>query len=221
MKQHEITSPIPLLDDAGNLTQPGWARKLYPIYDRSKVKGGALRLKEWDYYLVTNGRFGLALTVADNGYMGLDSISLLDFEENWEVTKSPMRVMPRGKTALPTTSKGGVTASGGKDYALLFVTESGKRTLTAHMDNFKDGLTLDAHIKLTGEPEESMVICTPFEQKGHFYYNQKINCLRAEGVVKLGEKEYRFPRTIPSPCWTGGGACGPITTPGIGARPPG
>lgn len=192
MKQHEITSPIPLLDDAGNLTQPGWARKLYPIYDRSKVKGGALRLKEWDYYLVTNGRYGLALTVADNGYMGLDSISLLDFEENWEVTKSPMRVMPRGKTALPTTSKEGVTASGGKDYALLFVTESGKRTLTAHMDNFKDGLTLDAHIKLTGEPEESMVICTPFEQKGHFYYNQKINCLRAEGVVKLGEKEYRF-----------------------------
>lgn len=38
MKQHEITSPIPLLDDAGNLTQPGWARKLYPVYDRAKGK---------------------------------------------------------------------------------------------------------------------------------------------------------------------------------------
>ena len=45
MKQYEITAPIPLLDDQGNLTQPGWARKLYPVYDKSKVKGGPLRLK--------------------------------------------------------------------------------------------------------------------------------------------------------------------------------
>ena len=34
----------------------------------------------------------------DNGYMGLDSISLLDFWENTQVTKSPMRLMPMGTT---------------------------------------------------------------------------------------------------------------------------
>ena len=97
MWQHEITAPIPLLDDKGNLTQPGFAKRLLPVYDRSRVKGGALRLKEWDYYLVTNGRIGLALTIADNSYMGLDSISLLDFVEGWEVTKSPMQIMTKGK----------------------------------------------------------------------------------------------------------------------------
>ena len=192
MKQYEITSPIPLLDDQGNLTRPGWARKRYPVYEKSKVKGGMLRLKEWDYYLVTNGRFGLALTIADNSYMGLDSVSLLDFEKGWEVTKSPVKVMPRGKTALPTTSAEGISASAGKDYALMFIAEKGGRTLVAHMENFKDGLTLDANIKLSGEPEESMVICTPFEKPGHFFYNQKINCMRASGTVRLGEKTYRF-----------------------------
>ena len=41
-----------------------------------------MRIKEWDYYLVMNGQFALALTIADNSYMGLDSISLLDFWEN-------------------------------------------------------------------------------------------------------------------------------------------
>ncbi len=192
MKQYEITAPIPLLDDQGNLTQPGWARKLYPVYDKSKVKGGPLRLKEWDYYLVTNGKFALALTIADNSYMGLDSISLLDFEEDWQETKSPMSVLPRGKTGLPSTSGDGVTANAGKDYAIMFITEQGKRTLIAHMDNYKDGKTLDARVELTEEPEDSIVICTPFEKPGHFYYNQKINCLRANGVVTLGEKEYRF-----------------------------
>ena len=192
MRQHEITTPIPLLDGQGNLTQAGWARKLCPVYDRSKVKGGPLRRKEWDYYLVTNGRFALALTIADNSYMGLDSISLLDFEEGWQVTRSPMRALPLGRTALPETSGEGVSASGGRGYGLLFLHRGEERRLTARMENFREGRTLEADLVLTGEPEESMVICTPFEKPGHFYFNQKINCLRARGRVKLGEREYRF-----------------------------
>jgi hypothetical protein len=35
-----------------------------------------------------------------------------------------------------------------------------------------------------------MVICTPFEKEAHFYYNQKINCMRAKGSVKLGGELY-------------------------------
>ena len=31
--QNEITSPIPLLDGEGNLTQAGYAKKLLPVYD--------------------------------------------------------------------------------------------------------------------------------------------------------------------------------------------
>lgn len=191
--QHEITQRIPLLDGEGNLTQAGFARRLLPVYDRKKVRGGLTRLKEWDYYYIGNDRFGLALTIADNSYMGLDSISFLSFEgEPWEVTKSPMSALPMGRTGLPSTSAAGITASSGKKHAILFQVGEGKRQLTAHMDGFKDGKPLDAQVTLTGEPEESMVICTPFEKKAHFYYNQKINCMRASGVVRIGEEEYRF-----------------------------
>lgn len=189
--QHEITRAIPLLDEQGNLTEPGYAKRLLPIYDRTKVKGGFARLKEWDYYYVGNDRFGVALTIADNSYMGLDSVSFLSFVgKPWEITKSPMRVFPMGKTNLPATSSSGVTSISGKGYALEFRVEEGKRVLTAHMDDFKDGAPIDIHVTLTNEPEESMVICTPFEKTGHFYYNQKINCLRARGTVKLGAEEY-------------------------------
>ena len=191
--QHEITERIPLLDGEGNLTQAGFAKRLLPVYDRKKVRGGLTRLKEWDYYYIGNNRFGLALTIADNSYMGLDSISFLSFEgEPWEVTRSPMSVLPMGRTGLPSTSTAGITASSGKKHAILFQVGEGKRQLTAHMDDFKDGKPLDAQITLTGEPEESMVICTPFEKKAHFYYNQKINCMRAGGTVRIGEAEYRF-----------------------------
>lgn len=191
--QHEITEAIPLLDAQGNLTQAGYAKKLLPVYDRAKVKGGLARLKEWDYYLVLCDHFALALTIADNSYMGLDSVSFLSFQdEPWEITKSPMRPFPMGSTALPSTSAAGVTASSGKYHALCFNVADGKRTLMVHMENFRDGEPLDAGITLTDEPEESMVICTPFDKKGHFYYNQKINCMRASGTVSIGGEKYEF-----------------------------
>ena len=64
--QHEITRAVALLDAQGNLTEPGYAKRLLPVYDRARVKGGFARLKEWDYYYVGNDRFGVALTIADN-----------------------------------------------------------------------------------------------------------------------------------------------------------
>ena len=191
--QYEITEAIPLLDEQGNLTRAGFARRLLPVYDRKKVRGGLTRLKEWDYYYAGNDRFGVALTVADNSYMGLDSISFLSFEgEPWEVTKSPMSVFPMGRTGLPSTSAAGVTASSGRKHALLFQAADGQRNLTAHMDRFRGQEPIDVHLTLTDEPEESMVICTPFPKPGHFYFNQKINCMRAQGTVRIGDDLYLF-----------------------------
>lgn len=191
--QVEITQAIPLLDEQGNLTQPGYAKRLLPVYDRKKVKGGLTRLKEWDYYYIGNDRYGVALTVADNSYMGLDSISFLSFEGRpWEITKSPMSPFPMGRTGLPSTSAAGITASSGKRHALLFQAADGQRNLTAHMDRFRGQEPIDVHLTLTDEPEESMVICTPFGKPGHFYFNQKINCMRAQGTVRIGDDLYLF-----------------------------
>lgn len=191
--QHEITQPIPLLDKDGNLTEAGFAKKLLPVYRRADIKAGKLRIKEWDYYLVNNGRFALALTIADNSYMGLDSISLLNFEEGWEITNSPMSFMPNGKIGLPETSKTGDICHGGKNYTICFKNDgSGKRVLIAEMRNFGPAGSLTAKVELRDEPEESMVICTPFDKPAHFYYNQKINCMRARGEVCYDGRTYVF-----------------------------
>ena len=71
MNQHEITERRPLLDASGNLTEPGYAKSLLPVYRRGDIKANKLRIKEWDYYCINNGHFALALTIADNSYMGL------------------------------------------------------------------------------------------------------------------------------------------------------
>ena len=191
--QHRITKSGPLLDEFGILREPGWDTKLRLRYRRKDVKAGALRIKEWDYYLITNGRYGLALTIADNGYMGLDSVSLLDFEAGWEQTTSPMRILPLGRTKLPETSESGNIYVSGKGYQMLFENDGLCRRLTFHMDSFLDGKPIDGSVTLTDPPEDSMVIATPFAGAPKaFYYNQKINCLRAAGEVTFDGREYRF-----------------------------
>ena len=197
MWQHEIKKTIPLLDNNGNLTEPGWAKKPLPIYSRSAIKAPASRIKEWDYYLVGNDHFAVALTIADNGYLGMDSISFLNFDTDEQITKSPVRIMPMGKTGLPRASGEGVSAVSGKGYGITFLHVDGKelgpaRQLLFCMDDFAEGQPVQGSILLVDEPEESMVICTPFEKKGHFYYNQKINCMRASGSVTIGSQTYHF-----------------------------
>ena len=191
--QHRIVKDGPLLDELGILREPGWATELKLQYHRKDVKAPAIRRKEWDYYLVTNGKFGLALTIADNGYMGLVSVSLLDFKENWEQTTSPMVMMPMGSMKLPESSVSGDIYAGGKGYQLLFENHGASRRLTFHMDNFRDGNPIDGSVTLTEPPEDSMVIATPFA--GHpkaFYYNQKIVGMRASGEVTFRDRAYRF-----------------------------
>ena len=91
---------------------------------------------------------------------------------------------------MPASTAEGDCASGGKGYSLLFRREADRRLLYAHMEHFDGRAPLDAYIELTDERQESMVICTPFDKPGHFYFNQKINCLRASGKVTVGEDEY-------------------------------
>ena len=187
-QQHEILRSAPLLNASGDLAEPGWARSLLPVYRRSDIRVRPMRIKEWDYYLITDGHVGLALTIADNGYMGLDSVSFLDFDEGWEQTKSPMRLFPMGKTGLPESSADGASEIARGGYAMAFYHEDGARRLSFHMDRFLDGDAIEGIVTLSGAPEESMVIATPFDKPGHFYYNQKINCMRAEGWITLGKR---------------------------------
>ena len=191
--QHEITESKSLLDKQGNIAEPGWSRHLLSKYRREDVRASNLRLKEWDYYLITNGHIGLALTIADNGYMGMDSFSFLQFDEGWEITKSPMRFMTLGKTGLPNTSVKGDSQIITKDYFIIIKNDGkGKRIIDFQMQNFNKYRDIKGHITLFDEPDESMVIATPFKKNKHFYYNQKINCMRAEGEVKFGDKTYSF-----------------------------
>ena len=74
---HEVTAQQLLLDDRGELREPGWSRRMVQQYRRDMIKAPRLRIKEWDYYLVMGDGFAGAFTISDDGYIGLQSVSLL------------------------------------------------------------------------------------------------------------------------------------------------
>lgn len=187
--QKEILNWHNLLDEDGNLTQPGYSKKILAEFHRSTVKANALRIKEWDYYLIYNEDYGVALTMDNNSYMGLMSISLLDFKKCEEMTQSLIHLFPNKKTKFPETSKNGSIYFADKKCVFSFHLEEGIRTLDASIGHFKDAKPIKVHFTLRDEPKESMVIATPFDKPKHFYYNQKITNMKVNGFVEFqGEK---------------------------------
>lgn len=192
-RNHEITKSQLLLDESGNLREPGWSRSLVQKYDRKMIKAPKWRIKEWDYYLVLTDRFAGAFTISDDGYIGLQSVSLLNFDgEPWEHTETVLNPFPMGKLNLPSDSSSGVTEYKDKRLQMRFAVEGMTRHITCHFDNFWNNKPFDCDIILSQPPMDSMVIATPWDKNHAFYYNQKINCMRASGYMQYDDVIYTF-----------------------------
>lgn len=194
MRNHEVTSVQKLLRVDGSLKEPGWSRQLVQIYSREDIKAPKFRIKEWDYYLVVSKDCALAFTISDDGYVGLQSVSLITFGDTpWEHTETILQPFPMGKLHLPETSERGNTVYRDKRLNMEFVKEDGRRRIICSFKNFLDGKTFTCDLMLEQPPMDTMVIATPWkENRKAFYYNQKINCMRASGEAYFDGNTYVF-----------------------------
>lgn len=193
--QHKLSEGA-LLDEKGHLNEAGYAFKAVRQYDRKAIKAGKLRIKEWDYYIVTNGKIAVALTVADNSYMSLASASFLDFCKPSYKTTSEMKFFTLGKLGMPSSPEEGDVLYNSGRAQIHFIKQKNKRRLVCRFEKFEGEKTLEANITLSGFPKEDMVIATPFkEDKKAFYYNSKVNCMTAEGYVSFGGEIYEFDKS--------------------------
>ncbi len=192
-RNHEVINSQFLLDSDGNLREPGWSRRMVQKYDRTMIRAPKWRIKEWDYYLVLSDSFAGAFTISDDGYIGLQSVSLLTFgEKPWEHTETVLKPFPMGKIGLPSDSSSGTTRYEDKRLQMRFDACDGFRTIKCSFENFCDSKSFSCDIRLEQPDMESMVIATPWDKKRHFYYNQKINCMRASGWMEFDGKRYEF-----------------------------
>ena len=192
--QHKLSNG-PLLDEKGNLVEAGYAFSLVKEYKRSDIKAPKSRIKEWDYYFINDDEYGIALTIDDNSYMGMASVSVLDFNKKSESTKSYIKWFTNGKVNLPSSSTDGDVCLKSKNYSLVFENKNGKRHLVCYLKNLAKGKDFECDIYLESTNDNSMVIATPFKKDKHFYYNQKINLLKASGSFKFGNLTHQLKET--------------------------
>ena len=189
----EIKENGKLLNEFGELANPGYSTSLIQEYSRKDIKAKKFKIKEWDYYLIYNDDYAVALTLDDNSYMGMISASLINFKEAKEKTTSIIYPFTFGKTNMPSTSKIGDVKVTKKKANIEFLNNGNKRILKLEMKKFDKEKSLKLEFTLTDEPKDSMVIATPFkENKKAFYYNQKIVGIKAEGYVLYGDERIEF-----------------------------
>ncbi|WP_374531419.1 DUF2804 domain-containing protein [Novosphingobium sp.] len=182
-----------LLDGQGRLAECGWGVAEVRRYDRAAIRASGWRIKEWDYYCILTDDHALALTVADNGYLGFLGMSWIDFKRARAINHGAIRPFPFGRMQMPASADAGeiVQSRGGIDLA--FRHEPNGRRLTFAAPGFDGGRGLSGEIVLAQPADDRMVIATPFNDAPHaFYYNQKINCMPATGYAVLGGERIDF-----------------------------
>lgn len=182
-----------LLDARGVLCEGGYAFSQVKQYDRKAIKGGGLRIKEWDYYYFGDDKFAIALTVADNSYMSLASASVIDYSHLRYTTKSKIGLFPKGKLHMPNDcSKGDVSFRKGGVEIKFAIAADGRRKLTCNYDKFDGKRSFVCELDLEPISGDNITVAVPFEKKKQFYYNTKVNCLRGSGRFSIGDESHEF-----------------------------
>lgn len=200
--QNHIIKPGKLIGKDGSLAQKGYATKYVLEYDRGDIIAPKWRIKEWDYYYIGNNDFALCLTISDMGYIGALSATVIDFTTPSQITKTAVSLFPMGKYKMPpSTVSGNVKVTIGK-AEMTFENDGKTRRLYGSYPNFGSNKeTLSFDVSLDDFPNECMFIATPFEKPRYFYYNAKINCMRANGNFSVGEKTYKFENDLATLDW--------------------
>lgn len=191
---HEILQIKALLNHDGSVAEPGWAKQLLPVYDNKDIKASKLRIKEWDYYIVLNDDgYGFSMCYADNRYMGIIGATFFDFVNKEQYDFLVPRVFPMGRMGLSSDSAKGNIRFDNSRCKFVYEIFPGARCLYCNYKKTPFSPAIEAEIVLQQPPMDTMVIVTPWkEDPTAFYYNQKINCMRAEGTVRINAKTYRF-----------------------------
>ena len=189
-EQVRITEKTPLLDDNGRLTKAGYCFTNMYEYDRSKIKAGASRIKEWDFYQISNGRYCLQITIADISLAGNASVALFDMETGERYDAANIRLFTFGKYGVsPDAMQPHVYTKDKRNFKLSVEVTETKRVI--RFEGKVKGKAYTADLSMDMFPQhESLIMALPFDRGNdkQFYFNQKVNCMPVTGTVKVGDE---------------------------------
>lgn len=204
-KQNEITTKTKLLTKKGYVKEPGWCRHNLYEYSRKDVTANKYRIKEWDFYQVSDGRYLVQMTIANISLGDGAVITVLDMEDNGRVVlmSGIIHVMTADRFHMPENSEtpSVIERSAGPEK-MKFEFDGKTRHLTASgVALVPLGKRYDIDLNLEVMPDlESITIVTPYkkkeaagkELKNYFFLTDKVNSMPASGYIHVGRENIEF-----------------------------
>lgn len=190
--QVQIQQPGNLLTDKGVLAQKGYATHAVLTYNREQIAAVPWKIKEWDFYQVSNDDFCLQLTIGHVSYAGEVSVRIFEYATGRRHDFAKMLVLPFNRLNMPRSAEYGDLTYETEGLMMKFEVFEGGRRLVCRTSGGKYE-ELDIEISLDQPDRTSIVMATPFdENERFFYYNHKINCMPASGYAKIAGETYTF-----------------------------
>lgn len=184
--QNKIEKRINLFSKKGVLSQKGYGFFDCFNYNREQVKQKS-RLKEWEFYQVSNSEFLLQITYGHVSYMTNVSFTLLEFATNVRHNVSVMLPLTYGRTKLNFSADEEHTI----DYRNKNVRLSIKNEKEKRYVSFSSFGEQKVNVKLTlSNKGDAMCIATPFDKCGEFYCNYKKCFEITSSKITVGEKNF-------------------------------
>ena len=200
-EQNLITKKTPLLKEDGSLTEPGYCFTDLYEYDRDAIKAPGWRIKEWDFYQISNERYTIQVTIADISLGGAVTVGGFDRQTGENFSTMTLSLFTGGKYKLGLENEEGLTNNDwvphtykktGRNFDFELSVNATERKLKFHGKAGGDPFDVDLTMYMLPN-HESHFTALPFDGKpDHFYYNQKTNCMATVGTVKIGDKEIEF-----------------------------
>ena len=191
-EQKRIITSGPLLDKNGTLSQCGYATEAILRYRRSDIKAPPWRIKEWDFYQVSNDNYCVQFTIGHTSYAGALTVTFFCYDSGLRYDKTATLILPFGSLNMPSSASKGIEAKHA-GVGISFDVSPGKRVLRCKTEADKKTPAMESEIVLSQPYNTSLVIATPFKEYAQaFYYNEKINCMPAEGYISIGAEHYNF-----------------------------
>lgn len=193
MKQNKIIKKQALLDVNGNVANPGYCVTGNYIYKRSDIKANPMRIKEWDFYQISDDRYTMQMNYSDVSYAGFGKFTVFDRLTGERVNAVGLDLLTNGRYNLPECDEvDHEMRCKKKDFDFKIEVVGEKRYLTLDATTKKHG-KIEASFELVCPKKlEYLMMAVPFKKVKHFYLNKKMNCMPAKGYVKFGDKVWDF-----------------------------
>lgn len=190
--QNEIKERQPLLDSKGNLANPGWCRRNLYDYNIEQSSVSIMRLKEWDFYQICNGEIMLQINFFNISLASCATFGFVDLKTGRKLDGMSVELFTPHKHRLNRNGdmKNRTQYQNGRTRIDFDVTDACHHI---KYEGMAKGKKVAADFVCSRLPHhESITIATPFDKPGHFFYTNKINCLKTSGTLKIGDELFEF-----------------------------